>query len=223
MMIFTVKGLAVVYGNGGDGIKVLVTWGGCHGLVGGLEQLVDVGCERQPMGCDYGSLFGSVGVCRKRRWYFRNSSSYSRPFRWRSPGNTDAGTKICPTGVCGAVEVDIVGGEIKISLAKSSWIIAVGRERKGALVIALWWDNGMGDNEMVVVGDGGGWVQWEFGAGGPWNWVDMGVKVLVVVTLALTAIVVGWSWQFGATGGCGCSQAKWGLNHGDGNELMLAG
>ena len=30
----------------GDGIKVLVTWGiGCHGLSGGLEQLVDVGCD----------------------------------------------------------------------------------------------------------------------------------------------------------------------------------
>ncbi|GFS29632.1 pathogenesis-related thaumatin superfamily protein [Actinidia rufa] len=56
MMIFTVmKGLAVVYGNGGGGIKVLVTWGGCHGLVGGLEQL---DCQ---WGCDYGSPFGSVG------------------------------------------------------------------------------------------------------------------------------------------------------------------
>ena len=44
-MILKLTALAVVYNNGGDGNKVLVTWGGCHGLVGGLEQLADVGYE----------------------------------------------------------------------------------------------------------------------------------------------------------------------------------
>ena len=70
---------------------------------------------------------------------FLNSGGYSRPFRWRSLVILTLALKSVQRGV----EVDIVGGEIKDPW-QSSWIIAVGRERKGAFVIALWWDNGMG-------------------------------------------------------------------------------